>query len=286
MKRIFTILTSAVAIAAAVCAPLPGRCAAVSPEEIIQLPVIMYHAVRPAKSGKDSITPQEFESDLEFYKETGYESVTMAQVLDFVDGKAGLPEKPVLLSFDDGFYNSYKYVYPLLKKYDMKIVMSVIAEATDEFTRRPSTDENYAHITWGQLNEMISSGHAELQNHSCAMHKNKKGRRIGCAKKSGEPIEKYAEEINKDLNRGQAMIYEMTGQLPTTFTYPYGKYSDNTVEILKEFGFRASFSCEYGINLLNRKGETCLFNMKRICRAHGQSAEKVIGDAAKLLNFD
>ena len=69
----------------------------------------------------------------------------------FADGKGTLPEKPVLLSFDDGYYNNYKYVFPLLQKYGMKIVMSVIAGATDEFTRRPSLDENYAHITLERL---------------------------------------------------------------------------------------------------------------------------------------
>ena len=78
----------------------------------------------------------------------------------------------------------------------------------------------------------------------------------------------------------------MTGQAPTTFTYPYGKYSDNTAAILRELGFRATFSCEYGINLLNKEGETDLFNMKRICREHGVSAEKSIKGAAKTLKFD
>jgi len=263
----------------------PSARAAVNPDDYICLPVVMYHSVRPNKASKDSITPGEFERDLKFFKENGYETITMNDLINFVDGKGALPPKPVMLAFDDGFYNNYKYVYPLLKQYDSRIVLSIIANATDKFTRRPSQNENYSHITWGQLNEMISSGHVEVQNHTYDMHSTGKNGRVGSTQNKGESFEQYSRALGEDLVKSQIMIYAMTGKLPTTYVYPYGKYNNNTVSILKEHGFRASFSCEFGINLIDKEGGTDLFSMRRICRAHNQSAEKIISDAMETLKF-
>jgi len=259
--------------------------AVVNPDDYICLPVVMYHSVRPNNAGKDSITPGEFEADLKFFKENGYQTVTMSDLINFVDGKGQLPEKPVILTFDDGFYNNYKYVYPLLKQYDMRIVLSIIANATDKFTHKPSQNEGYSHITWGQLNEMIDSGHVEVQNHTYDMHSTGKNGRVGSKQNNGESFEQYSRALGEDLAKSQMLIYTMTGKMPTTYAYPYGKYNDNTVAILKEHGFRASFSCEFGINLIDKEGGTDLFSIRRICRAHNQSAEKVIADAMETLKF-
>jgi len=281
IKKLFT---AAVILMASVLIS-PGVCAAVNPNDYICLPVVMYHSVRPNNAGKDSITPDEFETDLKFFKENGYQTITMSDLIKFVDGKGTLPSKPVVLAFDDGFYNNYKYVYPLLKQYDMRIVLSIIANATDKFTRRPSQNEGYSHITWGQLNEMVSSGHVEVQNHTYDMHADGKNGRVGSKQKKGESFEQYSRALGEDLIKSQMLIYTMTGQMPTTYVYPYGKYNDNTVAILKTHGFRASFSCEFGINLIDKAGGTDLFSMRRICRAHNQSAEKVIADAMETLKF-
>ena len=279
-KKLFSVIIAAT-ILTYFC---PKASAAVNLDEYVCLPVLMYHSVRPWGSDKDSITPAEFENDLKFLKENGYQTITMTDLLNFVDGRGKLPEKPIMLSFDDGYYNNYKYVYPLLKQYDMRIVLSIIANATDKFTRRPSDSEGYSHITWGQLNEMIASGHAEVQNHTYDLHATNKGR-IGCKQKDGEPLEEYRAVLSEDLAKSQAMIYVMTGEMPSTFAYPYCKYNDNTVTILKELGFRASFSCNFGINLICKEGEPDLFSMRRICRAHNQSAEKMIRDAMETLKF-
>ena len=258
--------------------------AAVNTDEVICLPIIMYHAVKPSGGGKNSITPQEFESDLKFYRDAGYAVVTMNDLIYHVSGARKLPEKPVILAFDDGYYNNYKYVYPLLREYDARIVMSVITKALDDFTESPSKSVEYAHMTWDQLCEMVSSGHAEVQNHSYNLHSYGKSR-VGCGRNKGESVEDYDRVLSSDVMLSQLRIYEMTGSVPNTFTYPYGRYSDLTVEILERLGFTATLSCEYGINLVNISGETELFNLKRICREHNQSAEKVIADAMETLKY-
>lgn len=281
MKRKFISLLLAIAL---VCS-LPGTASAkVDMDKVICLPIIMYHSVSPGTVNKDSITPREFENDLKYLKENGYESITMRELTDYIDGAGELPEKPVVLSFDDGYYNNYKYVYPLLQEYDTRIVMSVIVNSIDQFTEKPTQNDGFTHITWYQLNEMLDSGYVEIQNHSYNLHKMGKSR-AGCAQGKSESLEDYNKVLSEDALKAQSRIYEMTGNMPSTFAYPYGKYNDNTVDIIKSLGFKATFSCDYGINLINKEGETDLFNMKRICRSNNEGAETLIDEAMKTLKY-
>ena len=70
------------------------------------------------------LSPAQFESDLKYLKENGYHTVVVQDLIDYVEKGVPLPEKPVMLTFDDGYYNNYYYAFPLLEEYDAKIVIS------------------------------------------------------------------------------------------------------------------------------------------------------------------
>jgi peptidoglycan/xylan/chitin deacetylase (PgdA/CDA1 family) len=245
----------------------------------IYLAILMYHEVKYNKAGKDAILPWEFESDLKYLKENHYTTITMAELIGYVYHNLPLPQKPIILSFDDGYLNNYVYVLPLLKKYRMKIVFSIIGKNTDDFTRIPDNNPDYSHVTWDQLDEMLDSGCAEVQNHSYNLHRYYKGR-VGCRQMPGEPDEKYEILLREDVGKLQTEITENTGCTPTTFSYPYGAVCDNMDRILREMGFSATLSCKYGVNRITHDPE-CLFRLKRICRSHGESAEKLLAEAMK-----
>ena len=97
-------------------------------ENVINLPVIMYHQVLkdPALHGTYVISPDELESDIIYLKNKGYNFVTVSDVVNYVYNDTSLPENPVILTFDDGFTTGYSYVYPLLKKHGAKAVISPI----------------------------------------------------------------------------------------------------------------------------------------------------------------
>ena len=124
----------------------------------VLLPIIMYHEVKPNKSGKDAIQPWEFEADLKWLADNGYTTIVMADLIAYVRDGTPLPEKPIILSFDDGYYNNYVYVLPLLQQYSARIVLSLLGRNTDDFTEWPSESIDYAHVTWDQLNEMLDTG--------------------------------------------------------------------------------------------------------------------------------
>ncbi|MDP4132758.1 MAG: polysaccharide deacetylase family protein [Bacillota bacterium] len=242
-------------------------------ENLVYVPIIMYHEIKTYKLGKDVISPYEFESDLQYLKSNNYNTITMADLINYVYNNGTLPENPIVISFDDGYLSTYKYALPLLKKYEMKIVFSILGKNTDDFTQIPDNNIDYSHVTWAQLNEMLDSGYVEVQNHTYNLHYC--GSRLGCMKKAEESLADYEKTLTEDITKLQDEIKLYTGKVPDTFTYPYGKSSESTVDIVKKLGFKATLSCNYGINKISKAPE-CLFNLKRIARAHGTTMEKVL----------
>jgi peptidoglycan/xylan/chitin deacetylase (PgdA/CDA1 family) len=244
----------------------------------------MYHQVKNSGLGKNVISPYEFECDLKYLSENNYHTITMTQLVDYVYNGTSLPENPIILSFDDGYLTTYKYVYPLLQKYNMKIVLSIVGKVTDDFSKVVDNNISYAHMTWEQIGEMKASGTIELQNHSYNMHKVSNGR-YGCGQMYHESLTDYKRVISEDVTTLQNKIELMTGDVPNTFTYPFGKYNDNTENILKELGFKATLTVQYGVNVLKPDKPEKLYGLKRICRAHNQSIQKMIKEGMKTLKY-
>lgn len=235
-------------------------------DEYIKVPIIMYHSILkdPVRSNKYTITPAVLEEDLKYIKANGYETITISDLISYVYDDKPLPPKPIILTFDDGHYNNYGYLYPLLEKYDMKAVISIVGSYTDKFSETDEANLNYSYLRWKDINELISSGRVEFQNHTYNLHDNTHGR-IGAKKKKGESDDEYKKILEEDINKLQNEFKENTGYVPTCFTYPFGGISNSSLDIIKELGFKASLSCEEGINKIT-KNPNSLYLLKRYNR--------------------
>ena len=245
--------------------------------EAVLLPVLMYHEVRDEDPGKDVVLPEEMESDLRWLQRSGYTTVFMEDVLTYVYAGKALPEKPILLTFDDGYESSYRRLFPLLKRYGAKAVICVIGRSADEFSLLPEQGGPYVHANWAELLEMRDSGYVELQNHSYDLHREEGGAQ-GCRRRGGEDGLSYERRIRGDVDRMQEELFRRTGTAATAFAYPYGFYSEELEGILAESGFLATLTCDFGMNRLTRDPD-CLRGMKRICRSHGADLEKLLAQA-------
>lgn len=234
--------------------------------EAVKVPILMYHGLikDPDLQTEYFISPDVFEEDLKYIKKNGYTPVFISDLIDFVYENRPLPEKPIVLTFDDGYYNNYCYACPLLEKYDMKAVISIIGIYTDRFSRVDENNAAYSHITWKQINEMTDSGLVEIQNHTYNMHE--LGERRGSAIKQDESKTQYRKVLTDDLVRLQKEIKHYTGKAPDTFTYPFGIYSDYEEALVKELGFKATLSCSEGINYITCGDKECLYQLKRYLR--------------------
>ncbi len=242
--------------------------------ESVRVPIVMYHLVLkdPARASKYVISPETFEADLKWIRNHGYETVTAEDLIAYVYEGVPLPEKPIVLTFDDGYTNNYTYAYPLLARYEMRAVLSVVGSVADRYTTSGDENPNYANLTWSRVRELSESGVFEIQNHTYDLHRND-GPRKGCKRLAGESVESYQALLLRDLSQNQDAIERAIGSRPRVFVYPFGAISPESVAAVRNMGFLASFSCEEGVNTLRMGDAEGLFLLKRKNRPAGISSD-------------
>lgn len=213
--------------------------------ESVDIPIIMYHSITddPSRESEYVISSARFENDLLWLKENGFTTILPSQLIRYVKQGVSLPEKPVILSFDDGYYNNYSLAFPLLEKYSAKAVIAIIGSQSDTSSREIYRNPTNCSLSWGEAAIMSRSGFVEFANHSYKLHEAQKNGRKGADMLKGESFEQYRQVLLKDLGKNQAAIEKATGQLPQVFAWPYGAYpADRSADqVLKELGFDATF---------------------------------------------
>ena len=238
----------------------------------IALPIIMYHHISDKKSslGEFVISPEQFENDLKHFKSLGYTTITCDDLIKYSKGKFSMPDKPIMITFDDGYLSFYEYAYPLLKKYNMKAVYSIIGKYTDLYSECDDNNVNYAHVTWEKVKELSNSGLVEIANHTYDLHtlNDRKGSMI----KNDESEDCYKTMLASDLKTLQQKIYNVTGKEPLTYTYPFGRVCKQSYDVITEMGFKVSLGCEEKINYIDKENPN-LYMLKRFNRPHVKSSE-------------
>lgn len=237
-----------------------------NPENSIKVPIVMYHSVLKdeSKSCDYVVTPVKLEEDILWLNENGYTPVSVNDLILYVNGQEDLPDKPVVLTFDDGFYNNYTYVFPLLKKYNIKSTISVVGSYSDEASECAEPNPNYSYLRWKEIAEMRNSGLVEFSNHTYNMHST--DGRQGTKQLDGETYEDYRGEMLVDIDRLQQEFESHCGFRPNVFAYPYGFVCENGERIVKNMGFNASLGVEEKINTIIKGDKSCLYNLHRYNR--------------------
>lgn len=237
------------------------------------LPVLMYHSILrdPTRWGDFVLSPEVLEEDIKYLSDGGYTAVTVSDLIQYVYEDGDLPEKPVMITFDDGYYNNVVYALPILEKYDMKATISVVGEYTETFSKANDPNPAYAHMTWTDIQQLQENGRIEIGNHTYNMHQSK-GRK-GAGKLWNESDEEYAAALKEDLSKLQAALLENSGVDCKVFTYPYGNISRESIPVLKEMGFLATLVCYEKPNYITREPDT-LFGLNRFNRPSGISTQE------------
>lgn len=202
----------------------------------IKIPILLYHNFVTAVPEKDSDnfnyinTPQSFEENIKVILENGYTVISMKELYDADKGKIELPSKPILITFDDGYYSNYEYIYPILKKYN---IQSSIFITTDKVGKEI---DGKKYLGWNECSEMQNSGLVEIFSHS--------KRHIMYDKR---PVR----EIRDDVIESYKIIGDNLGKKDfKVFAYPFGAYTNETVWALKINGIDMQL---YDIGLNNFK---------------------------------
>ena len=255
-------------------AGIRSTCAASQTEEPaisrsgVPVPIIMYHSVTldNDKCGEYVVSLDQIEADINYLKQNNFTPVFMNDLIRYVNYDGELPDKPVVLTFDDGCYNNYEYLFGLLKKENFKASLSVVGSYTidaSESGNEPSAA--YSYLRWCDINEMRKSGYYEFCNHSYDMHS--LDERRGVLKKDGENDAEYQHAMLKDIDGMQRLFEQNCGFKPNTFTYPYGFICPEAEEIVKSLGFEATLGVEEKPNYIVKGDSECLFGLHRYNRS-------------------
>ena len=175
--------------------------AARAERETAALPVVMYHHISndPASWGPYVISARELESDLKWLRAHGYETVSVQDLLDWESGTFTMPDKPCMITFDDGACSTAAIAEPLLERYGFRAAAAVIGSVCEKFSENGEQDPERSNLSWEAVRAMGERGTVEVICHSWDMHS--LAPRRGCARKSGESEDAYREALTRDLYR-------------------------------------------------------------------------------------
>lgn len=208
------------------------------------IPILMYHhVVEEGKAvNKITITTNRFEEDMEHLMRKGYTTISFKELIDHKEGNGTLPEKPIMITFDDGYDDNYKNAYPILKKNNMKAIIFIIGSRIG--IKDYKKDTRYSYFSWEQAKEMYESGLIEVQPHSYDLHHYQGDAESGQGVLLGtkESKKDYYNRFLEDTNKVVELIKENVGCDSYVYAYPYGKYVDISEEILKDLHFKVTLT--------------------------------------------
>jgi len=268
MKRFAPIMipVALVTVFFAVFAFIFGESTAVFSSSSVMLPVIMYHSVSGDgdRVGKYTVTADTVASDMEYLISRGYETVTAAELIAWAEGGGSLPEKPVLLTFDDGFSDNLSCLLPVLKKTGAHGIVAVVGSYT-EAAAAESTGSVYSYLAQDDIHSLWNSGFIEIANHSYDMHGTVG--RLGIRRGKNEEFGIWARAFSEDTVKNEALIEAVTGQPCEIYAYPYGYTCEGSDEVLAALGYRISLTCEERINRIEKGEPYCLMSLGRFNRS-------------------
>lgn len=212
------------------------------------LPVLMYHHMVPdgQECNSMTVTPSKFRKDLDWLRDHGYTPVLPRELA------AGdpLPEKPVLITFDDGYTSNYELLFPILKEYEMKAVISIITCMPD------IPAGNFC--SWDMHREMTASGLVEIGSHTYRLHNlgDLGGNFVpdgvnGIQRDPKESDAEFETRVLDDIRKSHDRIEAELGTELTCFAYPFGVTEPDAQALIEEL---------FPVTLVTRSGTADLAN--------------------------
>jgi len=170
-----------------------------------------------------TISPGEFERQMQMIQDAGFETISVDQLIDFMKGKQNeLPANPIVVTLDDGYEDNYTQAFPILKKYGFKATLFMVGM---NFDREDC-------LSGQQVYEMSRNGF-EIAGRSMT---------------HPDLTKLTPEEIYNELYDCNVKIEEVTDEKVNAFAYPFGFYNEAVVEAVKAVGYEAAFTVLTGLN--------------------------------------
>lgn len=199
------------------------------------VPVLAYHGFVP-QNVKDQYYPdnkwidstERFEKQMKYLNDNGWTTLTLDEFYDWQQNGKEIPKKSCLITFDDGYYEMYYQILPILKKYHFNGASFVVGSYTPDTT--PAYDPAQRHmIGWDKIHEVESSYPGlQFESHSYNLH--------GFDKNGNEPWKTASlSKLRQDFASNDAFGFQY-------MAYPYGGFNDNMLKAAEESHIKMAFT--------------------------------------------
>ena len=195
--------------------PLTGYC--------LTVPVLMYHHVQPMmeaiKNGQTSLTVDNgvFDNQMKYLSDSGYHSITAADLITALRQKSSLPPKSVVVTLDDGYADVYQNAFPSAQKYHIILNLMISTGLVN----------NPGYMTWDNIKQMVGTGSVQAYNHTWSHYSLSSGTQ---------------QKQETEILTAKQQLEQHLGKPDTILTYPYGTFNNTSVSILTKNGFVGAFS--------------------------------------------
>lgn len=218
----------------------------------VRLPVLLYHNIAFTNSATTdpslTISPKQFKKQMRWLAENGYSAIRPSEWLNWCRSGRDLPEKPVLLTFDDGYVGVAEYALPVLEKYSFGAVVFIVTKqigGVNEWERtigRSGTDRLMTAeqiIEWSHKGiEFGAHGRTHYDLTTLPMH-----------------------QLSEEIDGSSKDLWAVVGSRVVSFAYPYGPYNECVVDRVRS-SFDLAFTCDQGLNYLQT--DPCLLRRSMV----------------------
>ncbi len=250
-----------------------------------ELTVVMYHSFTDWDGDDLNVTPERFAQQLDALADAGYTTVSLAELVDYVNCGGELPKKPLLITFDDGYLTNYDYAWPILAERGMKAVIFSVGATMGSDTYKDTGQAINPHFTIEQANEMISSGVIEIGSHTYDMHQAAQYE-SGAVRDTVLPLPAesegdYIEALRADIAAYNENIASKLISPILAFSYPHGDFTELSEAILHENGIAVTVTTTNGINTVIRGLPQSLLQLYRFAVSGEQTGAEVVAMISK-----
>ncbi len=231
-----------------------------------QFIALNYHDIIPEEErtppfDRVAVSQHHFESHLAWLKKEGYRVISIDEILANAQGGKPLPDKAVLLTFDDGYRSFYTRVFPLLKKYRFPAVVALVGSWMEglDANNRPAGKEL---LNWSEIRELEQSGLVEIASHSYDLHRglvaNPQGNEQAAATTYAydtdlsqyEDDAEYQQRISASMAKSTDFIWQHAGIRPRLMVWPFGEYNEALLATSRSVGMPYTLALWDGKNTL------------------------------------
>lgn len=185
--------------------------------------LLQYHHVDDKTPPSTSISPELFETHLEYIEENGFEVWSLPDVVEHLRASKPLPDKVVSITFDDAYRSIYDTAYPMLRARQWPFTIFVATEPVEQKLK--------SFISWTELKEMSENG-ATIANHTHS--------HAHLVRQLAQETEAaWLKRVREEITRPERLIKQHLEKAEKLFAYPYGEYTSEVQTLLQELGYYA-----------------------------------------------